>query len=408
MIRTPLLFVLLSGALPFWQEKPGVDPSTGRAMLRELRATLERHYYDPTFGGRSLTELFAPAEQRLESARSTSDVFSALALPLLDLEDSHTVFLPPARSTTVDYGVDLAAIGERVVITLVAPGSDAAAQGVSPGDEVLVLNNLQPTRAELWKMRYILSQLRPESVLVMRLRRSDGTERDVTARARVIERRRIIDLTSQLAIHDLELVFTPDTSEIDRMVRRARDFKTLILDLRGNGGGAIVGLERLASQFFVKPVPLCKTVERKRSRDHTTRAPRQPYTGTLIVLTDSQSASASEMFARIVQLQKRGTIIGDRTAGAVMQSIIVPQLIGGLARVAAYAISVTTADVLMPDGSRLERVGVTPDEVLLPSPDDLRVGRDPVLARAVAAAGGSLSPEEAAQLFPIGRLEKQR
>jgi C-terminal processing protease CtpA/Prc len=105
------------------------------------------------------------------------------------------------------------------------------------------------------------------------------------------------------------------------------------------------------------------------------------------------------MFARVVQLQKRGTVIGDRTAGAVMESIVVP-FASGMARVTFYAMSVTVADVLMSDGQRLERVGVTPDETVLPTNEDLRSNRDPVLARAVTLAGGSLSPEEAAKLFP--------
>jgi hypothetical protein len=47
------------------------------------------------------------------------------------------------------------------------------------------------------------------------------------------------------------------------------------------------------------------------------------------------------------------------------------------------------------DGGRLERVGVSPDEIVLPSPADLAAGRDPVLARAVALAGGTLTAEDA-------------
>jgi C-terminal processing protease CtpA/Prc len=53
----------------------------------------------------------------------------------------------------------------------------------------------------------------------------------------------------------------------------------------------------------------------------------------------------------------------------------------------------------MPDGVSLEHRGVTPDQVRLPSPDDLAAGRDVVLSYAVSLFGVTLDPVEAANLF---------
>jgi C-terminal processing protease CtpA/Prc len=53
----------------------------------------------------------------------------------------------------------------------------------------------------------------------------------------------------------------------------------------------------------------------------------------------------------------------------------------------------------MSDGASLEKTGVDPDEIVLPTPADLAAGRDPALAQAIAAAGGAITPAEAGRLF---------
>ena len=76
----------------------------------------------------------------------------------------------------------------------------------------------------------------------------------------------------------------------------------------------------------------------------------------------------------------------------ILDSGIGSMLIGGA--------SVTMADLLMSDGKSLEKVGVTPDEVMLPAGADLAAGKDPVLAYAAKAAGVTMTPEAAGKLFP--------
>jgi C-terminal processing protease CtpA/Prc len=75
----------------------------------------------------------------------------------------------------------------------------------------------------------------------------------------------------------------------------------------------------------------------------------------------------------------------------------------GLDRVVTYGISITDADLVMADGRSLERSGVTPDITLLPTPEDLAAGRDPVLALAVTMAGSAIDAAAAGKLFPPPR-----
>jgi C-terminal processing protease CtpA/Prc len=66
-----------------------------------------------------------------------------------------------------------------------------------------------------------------------------------------------------------------------------------------------------------------------------------------------------------------------------------------------YGASITNADLIMSDGKSLERIGVVPDELLMPTAEDLAAGRDPVLARAAALLDTRLDPAVAAKLFPF-------
>jgi C-terminal processing protease CtpA/Prc len=64
-----------------------------------------------------------------------------------------------------------------------------------------------------------------------------------------------------------------------------------------------------------------------------------------------------------------------------------------------YGASITNADVIMSDGKSIEHVGVTPDETILPTAEDISKGRDPVLSRALQILGVQIPPEVAGKIF---------
>lgn len=65
-----------------------------------------------------------------------------------------------------------------------------------------------------------------------------------------------------------------------------------------------------------------------------------------------------------------------------------------------FGAQVTDADLKMSDGKSLERTGVVPDEIKLPTGADIAARRDPVLAYAASLVGAKLDADKAGALFP--------
>jgi carboxyl-terminal processing protease len=195
--------------------------------------------------------------------------------------------------------------------------------------------------------------------------------------------------------------FNLEETKVDEIMNRVSNRKALILDLRGNGGGAETTLLRLISHFYNKEVVIGDIQRRKEKKPLLAKKRTdKPFAGQLVVLVDSESGSSSEVFARVMQLEKRGMVVGDQTAGAVMRSKYYDHTIG-VDIFVVYGGTITDANLVMTDGKSLEGTGVIPDDLRLPTAADLAGKRDPVLAHAASLVGLKLDPDKAGALFPI-------
>jgi carboxyl-terminal processing protease len=393
--------------------------------LESIKNDIKKNYYDPEFHGIDLEERFKTAKEKLKTVDSAGQMMAIIAQVLLDFDDSHLYFIPPGRTNRTDYGWEMQAFGDQVYVSAVKPGSDAEAKGLKEGDLIISVGGFEPARDNLWKIEYLFRGLRPQPALRLVVQSPDGKQRDLEVKAKVQMRKQIMDLTGKdlgeyirevenedrytrsrsHAIGDDLLIwklptFAIEPTAIDSMISRAKKFKTVILDLRGNGGGYVVTCERLTGAFFDKDVMMAETKGRKETKPIKSKRSGDPYSGKLIVLIDNRSASASEIFARVIQIEKRGIVIGDRSAGALMRAMYYPHELG-MDIIIPYAVSITDADIIMTDGKSLEKVGVIPDEIILPTASDLAAKGDPVLARAAALAGVKLESQQAGSLFPI-------
>lgn len=412
-----LLTVALHGVAAA-QSITNSDRSRGRYMLGAVLEHLERDYYDPTFHGIDLRAAAARADSQIRAAQSNTAIFMIIAQFVQDLGDSHTRFYPPRRTAKFEYGWRLRMVGDSCYVVAVEPGSDAAAQGLAVGDRVVALDGYRPSRSHLHLLPYFLHFLSPRPVVRMEVASPGGAPRTLDVRSRVSARHRFTDLGALIrefenterrrsdeaarvgdGIVVVRLGWFGDELDIDRAMGHARGAGALILDLRGNPGGLLVGLERLAAHVFDRRLTIATLRERKRTDSLESKPVGRPFAGRLYVLIDSESASAAEVFARIVQLEGRGMVIGDRSPGLVMVSTLRERSVGEGLRT-FFALSLTEADLVMPDGSRLEGQGVIPDALVLAGAADLTTGRDPALALALRFAGHPMDPVEAGALLP--------
>ena len=427
LIAVAVCIFLSSSSLRAQEVKAsGLDKDRGHDMLKQIRSDLRKNYYDPAFHGMDIEARLQAADEKINTATSIGHIFGIIAQALVELEDSHTFFVPPNRAALTEYGWEMQMVGDKCFVTAVKPGSDALTKGLREGDEVWAINNIEPARTNLWKLDYYFKALRPQPEMPLVIRKPDGKEQSLVVQAKITERKRVLDLT-QGDIFDLireeendahfnrqryvefgdDVIiwkmpqFELEEDQVDNIMAKVRKRKSLILDLRGNPGGYVSTLQRIAGHFFDHDVKIADRKGRKEMKPQMAKTRGdKAFTGQLVVLIDSRSASAAEIFAKLIQLEHRGTVLGDRSAGAVMQSRYFPHQ-SGVDVVAFWGVSITDADVIMSDGKSLEKTGVTPDETILPTAADLAAERDPVLARAAELVGVKLDADKAGSLFPI-------
>lgn len=402
-------------------------------MLKNVKNSIKKDYYDEKFGGIDLDARFAIAEEKLKSVTSLGQAFAVIAQTVMDLNDSHTRFFPPSTNHIVEYGLRMKIVGKKAFITGIMPGSDAEKNGLKVGDEILKLNGFSPTREELWKMIYYYYTLNPQTKLTLEVKDPEGQIKQLEAKAKVTVLKHVVsfynsidfaealregDRRSDSQEHYFKEIgnsliwkmpsFVFDPADVPNLIARARSKQFLILDLRGNGGGYVDTLEKLAGYFFEKDTKIADLKGRKKLDPQMAKSEgKNGFGGNLIILIDSASGSASEIFARLMQIEKRGIVLGDRSAGAVMQSKGL-KFDAGVTTSISYGMNLTMADVIMTDGKSLEHIGVEPNLVVLPSGEDLANRRDPALAAALELTGNKMDASAAGNIFPVEKFVERR
>lgn len=390
-------------------------------ILDEMGEILNEYYYDSKFHGIDLKTRLETAKTRVKTLQYNWQMYRVLVQVLMEFNDSHTRMILPPRTDYFQYGFGLQMIGDECFITSVKKDSDAQKQGIQIGDQLMLLGKFSPNRRDLWKMLYVIYKLDPAETLDLKIRKPDGAEKSLTIKAKTMtdkefrteqKARKEKDKYEPFKCQEMskEVIacklysFVVEKNDIDKMMKQVFKYPKFILDLRGNGGGYVTVEQHLLSYFFDREIKIADLVTKEKKETRMTKIlGDKQYKGEVTVLIDSNSASAAEMTARVLQIEKRAKIFGDNSSGSVMTSITLPfrSLMSALADAAIIqtGMSVTVADVIMRDGSRLENKGVIPDELLQPSALGLARKTDPVLAYAAVKFGAEVSPEQAGNYY---------
>jgi C-terminal processing protease CtpA/Prc len=355
---------------------------------------------------------------KARAAKDTREYYAVLTEFVARLRDGHTGAYPPRELSDAFDGYPAMRqqwFEGRVVVVKVG---DELKDVVHVGDEIVAVDGA--TVADFAKakvMPYISASTQQDlenraglrlltgaagTKVEITLRDAAGKTRNVTVERQPAAKR--IPLITEY--FEMEMLpggvaylklnaFDNDTAanEFEKHFDELSKAKALILDVRRNGGGNSSVGNRILSMLISAPVAttLSQTIA-YRPTSRARRGPQQPefdqsmvnpdakgrlYKGPVAVLIGPATFSAAEDFAVAFKAAKRGKFYGTATGGSTGQPMFVALPGGGSFRVC-------TKRDRFADGTEFVGIGIKPDVEVRTTIDDVRAGRDPVVARAVA------------------------
>ena len=342
-----------------------------------------------------LVDLKKRYENRIRriNQQKEEDIFSLAINILTNQFDPHSSYLSPrsAEDFDVNMSLKLNGIGALLgteddytkIISLV-PGGPAEKSGkINPEDRITKIRQIGSNEYKDvvgWRIDEVVDLIRGEagseveiefisfnsdddSTKLITLKREEIKLEDRAAKSKIIDigdnKIGIIDLPSfyidfndyQKRVED----YRSSSNDVKSILNEFNqsDVDALILDLRNNGGGALIEANKIIG-LFVSSGP---TVQVKQSRGYiqpygSSRAV-QVWSKPLLVLVNRYSASASEIVAGAIQDYRRGIIVGQRTFGkGTVQS---------LENLSEGQVKITESKYYRVNGMSTQNKGVLPD-----------------------------------------------
>jgi len=303
--------ILLGGWLNFPGQNQFFAKNNSKSKLNKLLDFIDNEYVD-NVNADSITN------------RAIDNILAQL--------DPHSVYIPPSEQTAVaesmrgefvGIGVNFYMFKDSLAIIKTIENGPSEKAGIQSGDRILYADKTK-----------LFGRKLPTDSLFAKLKGKEGSEILVTVyrksgnkKLNIRIKRGVIPINSV----DAALLLNPTTGyiKIDRFAESTFDeFKTgltklkeqgaksLVIDLRDNGGGYLEQAVAIADEFLTDKQLIVFTKDKKGTVEKTFATKTGSFeNGKLFVLINENSASASEILAGAIQDNDRGTIVGRRSFG---------------------------------------------------------------------------------------------
>jgi carboxyl-terminal processing protease len=313
---------------------------------------------------KQFTEVLAAVETRAADPVNVEMAIFDGAIPAMLRElDPHSVFFnrdqfqqlqEMEHSESKGFGTIVSVLPGRVIVLQAMPGTPSARAGLSPGDEIVAVNNVALAALSFEQLVPFLTESKQkEAQLIVR---RQGT-------ARFLEFTLKPELMDSPTVERAFLLkpgigyirvggFDPKTAaELKQAIEKLGGTKLngLVLDLRNNAGG-VVGAALETAGFFLKPGQEILTARGRGVPPQTVNVPAkaEPYGFRIVVLVNGKTASAAEIVSGALQDHDRAIVIGEPTYGKGLVQSIFP-LAG------STALALTTSFYYTPSGRSIQR-----------------------------------------------------
>jgi len=328
------------------------------------------------------------------------------------LGDPHTVYIPPEQyqngfdfinGTFEGIGATVDQDPTTGLITIVTPFRDSPAEqaGILPGDVILAVDG---ESTEGWSVQEAVSRIRGAegSTVTLTIRHTGEDDPEDVAIVRgtiVVPTVFVQDVTGEdgavnpdLAYIEIQQFTDQTVGDMHNALQEVADggYKGLILDLRRNPGGGLDATVNVADMFIDGGIILTQVDREGGETVYTAQEGGEAIDIPIVVLVSSGSASGSEVLAGALRDHGRAKLVGEQTFGKGSVNHLRELSNGG-------ALYVTIARWLTPNGDLIEGVGLTPDEVVATTEEELTSGVGEQLYTAIELLEQQIATAAAAQ-----------